>query len=202
MVLDVGVIIFFIAGYFIGSKRGFIYSFFSLFKYLLIIFFMDNFYSVLRTNYRIESRTEDHQLKIFITVFLILYVITTILLIVNRRFLKTIKLKKYDSFFGGVVGLIKVSFLILVIYVIIVMGSLNSRRIRKIRDESITVDVITEYIDVYEKGFPDFISKNIEIYRKKIIEKKIGEKILKDFKERGMNTEKFSEEKDENKNNR
>lgn len=201
MILDIIVIILFMVAFLVGIKRGVTYSFFSLFRYILIIFFMENIFKLLKNFYKINEKEGIKQLEIFIIIFLIIYIILTIFLTFNKKFLKSIKLKKYNNFLGGILGIIEFSFIIFIICVTVLVGSTNSKRITKNRDESYTIKFVTDYLYFYEKIFPDFVKADVEMYRKSKRKEEIKQKILNDFKEEMLNV-KVSEEKNENKNNR
>ena len=87
------------------------------------------------------------------------------------------------AFLGGVLGVLKTTFIIFIIYIVVLVGSSYSKRLKEIRDESILVSKITEYIYGYSQGFPEFIQKDVNSYRKKVKEKEIEKNVLKELKE-------------------
>mgnify|MGYP001679624740 CR=1 FL=1 len=95
----------------------------------------------------------------------------SIILLFARKFLKSIKLSNYNEFLGGVLGILKTTFIIFIIYIVVLIGSSYSKRLKEIRDESILVSKITEYIYGYSQGFPEFIQQDVNSYRKKVKEK-------------------------------
>ena len=80
-------------------------------------------------------------------------------------------------------GVLKTTFIIFIIYIVVLVGSSYSKRLKKIRDKSILVSKITEYIYGYSQGFPEFIQKDVNSYRRKIKEKEIENNVLRALKE-------------------
>ena len=97
--------------------------------------------------------------------------------------MKSIKLSNYNEFLGGVLGILKTTFIIFIIYIVVLVGSSYSKKLKEIRDESILVSKITEYIYGYSQGFPEFIQQDVNSYRKKVKEKEIEKNVLKELKE-------------------
>lgn len=172
------IIIFFI----LGTKRGFIYEFFCCFKYILLMFLMKYSYEAIRSMFKLDDNISKNKINTFLIVFIILYLILSVTLLFARKFLRSIKLSNYNEFLGGITGIVKATFIIFIIYIVILIGSSYSKRIRKIRDESFLVSQVAEYIRDYSQGFPEFIQENINSYRKEIKEKEIEKKVLKTLK--------------------
>jgi len=172
------IIIFFI----LGTKRGFIYEFFCCFKYILLMFLMKYSYEAIRSMFKLDDNISKNKINTFLIVFIILYLILSVTLLFARKFLRSIKLSNYNEFLGGITGIVKATFIIFIIYIVILIGSSYSKRIRKIRDESFLVSQVAEYTRDYSQGFPEFIQENINSYRKEIKEKEIEKKVLKTLK--------------------
>ena len=128
MILDIGFIILLIIFILLGYKRGFSLEFFNMFKYILIIFITNYIYKFFFDSEKIKSR---NQLKIFIIMVVIQYIVYSVILIINGKFLKTIKIKRFDKFSGIIFGIFKIFFVSIIIYIVIITGSLNSKKIRK-----------------------------------------------------------------------
>ena len=88
MILDIGFIILLIIFILLGYKRGFSLEFFNMFKYILIIFITNYIYKIFFDSEKIKSR---NQLKIFIIMVVIQYIVYSVILISNGKFLKSIK---------------------------------------------------------------------------------------------------------------
>ena len=88
-----------------------------------------------------------------------------------------------NEFLGGVLGVLKTTFIIFIMYIVVLVGSSYSKKLKEIRDESILVSKITEYIYGYSQGFPEFIQQDVNSYRKKVKEKEIEKNVLKELKE-------------------
>lgn len=172
------IIIFFI----LGTKRGFIYEFFCCFKYILLMFLMKYSYEVIKFMCKLDNSVSKDKINTFFIVFIILYLILSVILLFARNFLRSIKLSNYNEFLGGIIGITNAVFVIFIIYIVILTGSSYSKRLKKIRDESFLVSQVAEYTRDYSQGFPEFIQENINSYRKEIKEKEIEKKVLKTLK--------------------
>ena len=181
MILDIVfgliVVIFFL----IGKKRGFVVEFFGTFKYLIILYTMKFLYPTVEKVFKLTDNNIDHLKKYFIS-FLILYVILSILLRFSNSFLKTIKLKKFDDYLGGFIGIIKSTFVIFLIYIAALMLSSHDKRIEKKLKESYGSGIIVEYLYPYSEIFPEFIKTRFEKQRRKEKEKKLRNNILNEIK--------------------
>ncbi|WP_369716641.1 CvpA family protein [Leptotrichia alba] len=179
MILDIGFIILLIIFILLGYKRGFSLEFFNMFKYILIIFITNCIYKFFFDSEKIKSR---NQLKIFIIMVVIQYIVYSVILIMNREFLKTIKIKRFDKFSGMIFGIFKIIFVIIITYIVVISGSLNSKRIRSIRDKSVSVKFVTKYALRYLDSFPSFINNNVESYVIKKRENQIINDVLSNYK--------------------
>ena len=117
MILDIVFGLIIVIFFLIGKKRGFVGEFFGTFKYLIILYTMKFLYPTVEKVFKLTDNNIDHLKKYFIS-FLILYVILSILLRFSNSFLKTIKLKKFDDYLGGFIGIIKSTFVIFLIYIV------------------------------------------------------------------------------------
>ena len=186
MILDIGFIILLIIFSLLGYKRGFSLEFFNMFKYILIIFITNYIYKFFFDSEKIKSR---NQLKIFIIMVVIQYIVYSVILIINGKFLKTIKIKRFDKFSGIIFGIFKIFFVSIIIYIVIITGSLNSKKIRNIRDESVSAQFMTKYALKYLDSFPNFIKNDVENYAVKKRENQIINDILSNYKK--LETEEF-----------
>ena len=186
MILDIGFIILLIIFILLGYKRGFSLEFFNMFKYILIIFITNYIYKIFFDSEKIKSR---NQLKIFIIMVVIQYIVYSVILIMNGKFLKTIKIKRFDKFSGIIFGIFKIFFVSIIIYIVIITGSLNSKKIRNIRDESVSAQLMTKYALKYLDSFPNFIKNDVENYAVKKRENQIINDILSNYKK--LETEEF-----------
>ena len=173
------IVIFFI----LGMKRGFMYEFFCCFKYILLMFLMKYSYNAIKFLFKLDDNISKDEINNFFIIFVVLYLLLSIILLFAKKFLKSIKLSNYNEFLGGVLGVLKTTFIIFNIYIVVLVGSSYSKRLKKIRDKSILVSKITEYIYGYSQGFPEFIQKDVNSYRRKIKEKEIENNVLRALKE-------------------
>ena len=173
------IVIFFI----LGMKRGFMYEFFCCFKYILLMFLMKYSYNVIKFLFKLDDNISKDEINNFFIIFVVLYLLLSIILLFARKFLKSIKLNNYNEFLGGVLGVLKTTFIIFIIYIVVLVGSSYSKRLKEIRDKSILISKITEYIYGYSQGFPEFIQKDVNSYRRKIKEKEIENNVLRALKE-------------------
>ena len=169
------IIIFFI----LGTKRGFMYEFFCCFKYILLMFLMKYLYGAIKVMLKLDDNISKNEINTFFIVFIILYLLLSIILLFAKKFLKSIKLSNYNEFLGGVLGVLKTTFIIFIMYIVVLVGSSYSKKLKEIRDESILVS----YIYGYSQGFPEFIQQDVNSYRKKVKEKEIEKNVLKELKE-------------------
>ena len=186
MILDIGFIILLIIFILLGYKRGFSLEFFNMFKYIFIIFITNYIYKIFFDSEKIKSR---NQLKIFIIMVVIQYIVYSVILIINGKFLKTIKIKRFDKFSGIIFGIFKIFFVSIIIYIVIITGSSNSKKIRNIRDESVSAQFMTKYALKYLDSFPNFIKNDVENYAVKKRENQIINDILSNYKK--LETEEF-----------
>lgn len=187
MLLDVLLLMLVVICFFSGRKREMTLEFFEVFKYLLIIFLMNYTYPLVGKIMKIDFQNSREQLKIYIITFLILYVAFSIFIKISGKFLKSIKLGKWDKGLGGILGIIKSTFIIFIIYIIVLIGSNYSKKIKTQRDSSKIIKGITEYGYVYTEMFPEFIKYDIESFRVKRKKDKLKKQILKEFKEKNIN---------------
>lgn len=173
------IVIFFI----LGMKRGFMYEFFCCFKYILLMFLMKYSYNAIKFLFKLDDNISKDEINNFFIIFVVLYLLLSIILLFAKKFLKSIKLSNYNEFLGGVLGVLKTTFIIFIIYIVVLVGSSYSKRLKEIRDKSILISKITEYIYGYSQGFPEFIQKDVNSYRRKIKEKEIENKVLRTLKE-------------------
>ena len=193
MLFDIILVLLVIISFFLGRKKGFMLEFFSIFKFLLIIFIINFSYPIVGKILKISIKNSRDNLKIYIITFLILYLTFTFVVKISEKFLKSIKLDKCDKILGGILGVIKSSFIIFIIYIIVLVGTPYSKKIKDKRDNSIIIKEITEYGYIYTEIFPDFIKKDIDIFREKVRKEKIKKELLKEFKEK--NKEKNKEKR-------
>ena len=181
MILDIVFGLIIVIFFLIGKKRGFVVEFFGTFKYLIILYTMKFLYPTVEKVFKLTDNNIDHLKKYFIS-FLILYVILSILLRFSNSFLKTIKLKKFDDYLGGIIGIIKSTFVIFLIYIAALMLSSHDKRIEKKLKESYGSGIIVEYLYPYSEIFPEFIKTRFEKQRRKEKEKKLRNNILNEIK--------------------
>ncbi len=183
MPLDIILIFLVIICFFLGRKRGFTLEFFAIFKFLLIIFLMNFSYPVVGKILKINIKDSRDDLKIYIITFLILYATFSIIISLSSNFLKSIKFPVGDKILGGILGIIKSTFIIFIIYIIVLVGTPYSKRIKTARDSSMIIKGITEYGYIYTEIFPEFIKKDIDSFRLSRRKEKIKRELLKYFKE-------------------
>ena len=147
------------------------------------MFLMKYLYGAIKVMLKLDDNISKNEINTFFIVFIILYLLLSVILLFTRKFLKSIKLSNYNEFLGGVLGVLKTTFIIFIMYIVVLVGSSYSKKLKEIRDESILVSKITEYIYGYSQGFPEFIQKDVNSYRKKVKEKEIEKNVLKELKE-------------------
>ena len=89
MILDIGFVVLLIIFMFLGYRRGFSLEFFNMFKYIFIIFITNYVYKFFLDSEGIKSQ---NQLKVFIVIVAIQYLAYSAILIINKKFLKSIKI--------------------------------------------------------------------------------------------------------------
>ena len=160
---------------------------------LLILFLMEFFQRVMGKIFIKYMKNTRNNLEIYIINFIILYLIFSIILQIFKKFLRSIKIEKYNKTFGAILGIIKSTFIIFIIYIVVLIGSNYNKKIKEQRDNSYIVEVVTEYGYAYTELFPQFIQNDVNNYRRKIKEKKLKKKILKDYKENKIEKENENE---------
>ena len=179
MILDIGLVVLLIIFILLGYSRGFSLEFFNMFKYIFIIFVTNYIYKFFFSSEKINPR---NQLKIFIIMLTIQCIIYSVILINNAKFLKSIKIKKFDKFFGMMFGTMKIFFVSIIVYTIIITGSSNSRRVKDVRDKSISIQFITKYALTFADSFPNFIKNDVQAYVISSREKEIVDNVLNNYK--------------------
>ena len=191
MILDIGFIILLIIFILLGYKRGFSLEFFNMFKYILIIFITNYIYKFFFDSEKIKSR---NQLKIFIIMVVIQYIVYSVILIMNGKFLKTIKIKRFDKFSGMIFGIMELFFVAVIVYITVITGSIGSKRIREIRDKSLSVQFMTRHALKFADSFPKFIKDDVERYVVSQREKEVIDDVLNNYK--NPKPDKFEKTKD------
>lgn len=179
------VVIFFIMGF----KRGFIYEFFCMFKYILTIFLMKLFYDKGEEIFKLGKNVPKNQLNEYFIIFIILYLIFSVILFFFRNFLKSIKVENLNEVLGGIIGIIKTTFIIFIMYIVVVAGSSQSKRLKEIRDKSRIISKMTGYVYIYSEGFPEFIQEAVDSYQELIREKELEENVLDVLEEKDRKSE-------------
>ena len=193
MILDIVFIMIIVFLFLLGRKREVTLEFFQIFKFLLILFLMEFFHRVMGKIFIKYMKNTRNNLEIYIINFIILYLIFSIILQIFKKFLRSIKIEKYNKTFGAILGIIKSTFIIFIIYIVVLIGSNYNKKIKEQRDNSYIVEVVTEYGYAYTELFPQFIQNDVNNYRRKIKEKKLKKKILKDYKENKIEKENENE---------
>ena len=178
MILDIGFIVLLVIFIILGYRRGFSLEFFNMFKYIFIIFITNYVYKFFLDSKRIKPQS---QLKIFIIIVVIQYIIYSAILIVNREFLKSIKIKRFDKSSGMIFGIMKLFFVAIIVYIVVVIGSIKSIKIKIIRDKSFCVKIMTEYALRVTDTFPRFIKNDVERYVISQREKEVINDVLNDY---------------------
>ena len=191
MILDIGFVVLLIIFIFLGYKRGFSLEFFNMFKYIFIIFITNYVYKFFLDSKRIKPQS---QLKIFIIIVVIQYIIYSAILIINREFLKSIKIKRFDKFSGMIFGIMELFFVAVIVYITVITGSIGSKRIREIRDKSLSVQFMTKHALKFADSFPKFIKDDVERYVVSQREKEVIDDVLNNYK--NPKPDKFEKTKD------
>ena len=196
MIIDVAFLIILALFFLLGYKKGFIFEFFGIFITLLSFYLSNMLYPFISVFFTEDKGTYLDNAKIFAGITLAIFVILFIILNLFKRFLKLIKLKRLDNILGGFLGLIKGSFLVFIIFIILLLVSKTDKKLRTTMKESISVNIISTYLYSYSDLFPDFIKETLSDYKQGNDEKKFRNDILKELEN---NDEK---PKVENENNR
>ena len=178
MILDIGFIVLLVIFIILGYRRGFSLEFFNMFKYIFIIFITNHIYKFFLNSNRINPR---NQLKIFIIMVVIQCIVYSAILIINGKFLQSIKMKKFDKFYGMMFGIMKIFFVAVIVYIIIITSSGNSRRIRELRDKSFSIQFMTKHALKFADSFPNFIKNDVEGYVISKREKQVINDVLSNY---------------------
>lgn len=190
MILDIGFIVLLIIFIILGYKRGFSLEFFNMFKYIFIIFITNYIYKFFLNSGRVNPR---NQLKIFIIMVVVQCIVYSTILIINKNFLQSIKMKKFDKFYGMIFGIMKIFFVAIIAYIIVITGSGYSRRIKDIRDKSFSVQFMTKHALKFADSFPNFIKSDVEGYVVSKREKQVIDDVLSNYE--NMKPDEFEKNK-------
>ena len=196
MIIDVAFLIILTLFFLLGYKKGFIFEFFGIFITLLSFYLSNMLYPFVSAFFTEDKGTYLDNAKIFAGITVAIFVILFIVLNLFKRFLKLIKLKRLDSILGGFLGLIKGSFLVFIVFIVLLLVSKTDQKLRATMKESMSVNIISTYLYTYSDLFPDFIKDMLTEYKRNNDEKKFRNDILKELEN---NDEK---PKVENENNR
>ena len=196
MIIDVAFLIILTLFFLLGYKKGFIFEFFGIFITLLSFYLSNMLYPFVSAFFTEDKGTYLDNAKIFAGITVAIFVILFIVLNLFKRFLKLIKLKRLDNILGGFLGLVKGSFLVFIIFIILLLVSKTDQKLRTTMKESISVNIISTYLYSYSDLFPEFIKDTLTEYKQNNDEKKFRNDILKELEN---NDEK---PKVENENNR
>lgn len=196
MIIDVAFLIILALFFLLGYKKGFIFEFFGIFITLLSFYLSNMLYPFVSAFFTEDKGTYLDNAKIFAGITVAIFVILFIVLNLFKRFLKLIKLKRLDNILGGFLGLVKGSFLVFIVFIILLLVSKTDQKLRTTMKESISVNIISTYLYSYSDLFPEFIKDTLTEYKQNNDEKKFRNDILKELEN---NDEK---PKVENENNR
>ena len=196
MIIDVAFLIILVLFFLLGYKKGFIFEFFGIFIILLSFYLSNMLYPFISAFFAEDKGTYLDNAKIFAGITVAIFVILFIVLNLFKRFLKLIKLKRLDNILGGFLGLIKGSFLVFIVFIVLLLVSKTDQKLRTTMKESMSVNIISTYLYTYSDLFPDFIKDMLTEYKRNNDEKKFRNDILKELEN---NDEK---PKVENENNR
>ncbi len=178
MILDIGFVVLLIIFMFLGYKRGFSLEFFNMFKYIFIIFITNYVYKFFLDSEGIKSQ---NQLKVFIVIVAIQYLAYSAILIINKKFLKSIKINKFDKLSGMIFGIMKLFFVAIIVYIVVIAGSLKSKSIKNARNKSICIKIMTKYALRFTDSFPEFIENDVKRYVISQREKEVINDVLHDY---------------------
>ena len=196
MIIDVAFLIILVLFFLLGYKKGFIFEFFGIFIILLSFYLSNMLYPFISAFFAEDKGTYLDNAKIFAGITVAIFVILFIVLNLFKRFLKLIKLKRLDNILGGFLGLLKGSFLVFIVFIVLLLVSKTDQKLRATMKESMSVNIISTYLYTYSDLFPDFIKEMLTEYKRNNDEKKFRNDILKELEN---NDEK---PKVENENNR
>jgi colicin V production protein len=178
MILDIGFVVLLIIFMFLGYRRGFSLEFFNMFKYIFIIFITNYVYKFFLDSEGIKSQ---NQLKVFIVIVAIQYLAYSAILIINKKFLKSIKINKFDKLSGMIFGTMKLFFVAIIVYIVVIAGSLKSKSIKNARNKSICIKIMTKYALRFTDSFPGFIENDVKRYVISQREKEVINDVLHDY---------------------
>lgn len=180
MILDIGFVVLLIIFMFLGYRRGFSLEFFNMFKYIFIIFITNYVYKFFLDSEGIKSQ---NQLKVFIVIVAIQYLAYSAILIINKKFLKSIKISKFDKLSGMIFGIMKLFFVVIIVYIVVIAGSLKSKSIKNARNKSICIKIMTKYALRFTDSFPGFIENDVKRYVISQREKEVINDVLHDYED-------------------
>ena len=178
MILDIGFVVLLIIFMFFGYRRGFSLEFFNMFKYIFIIFITNYVYKFFLD---LEGIKSQNQLKVFIVIVAIQYLAYSAILIINKKFLKSIKINKFDKLSGMIFGIMKLFFVAIIVYIVVIAGSLKSKSIKNARNKSICIKIMTKYALRFTDSFPGFIENDVKRYVISQREKEVINDVLHDY---------------------
>ena len=178
MILDIGFVVLLIIFMFLGYRRGFSLEFFNMFKYIFIIFITNYVYKFFLDSEGIKSQ---NQLKVFIVIVAIQYLAYSAILIINKKFLKSIKINKFDKLSGMIFGIMKLFFVAIIVYIVVIAGSIKSKSIKNARNKSFCIKIMTKYALRFTDSFPGFIENDVKRYVISQREKEVINDVLHDY---------------------
>ena len=178
MILDIGFVALLIIFILLGYRRGFSLEFFNMFKYIFIIFITNYVCKFFLDSEGIKSQ---NQLKVFIVIVAIQYLAYSAILIINKKFLKSIKINKFDKLSGMIFGIMKLFFVAIIVYIVVIAGSLKSKSIKNARNKSICIKIMTKYALRFTDSFPGFIENDVKRYVISQREKEVINDVLHDY---------------------
>ena len=178
MILDIGFVVLLIIFMFLGYRRGFSLEFFNMFKDMFISFITNYVYKFFLDSEGIKSQ---NQLKVFIVIVAIQYLAYSAILIINKKFLKSIKINKFDKLSGMIFGIMKLFFVAIIVYIVVIAGSLKSKSIKNARNKSICIKIMTKYALRFTDSFPGFIENDVKRYVISQREKEVINDVLHDY---------------------
>ena len=102
-------------------------------------------------------------------------------MIINKKFLKSIKINKFDKLSGMIFGIMKLFFVAIIVYIVVIAGSLKSKSIKNARNKSICIKIMTKYALRFTDSFPGFIENDVKRYVISQREKEVINDVLHDY---------------------
>lgn len=174
--LDVVFIMMLVVFLVLGYGYGFSLGFYDMFKWVFILYISKLLFN---TVIKRSKSSLSNQLIVYVILVFLLYLTITIFLFKKSKFLRKIKIdKKFEGAAGMLFAGVKMFLVVLIIYAIVVIGGMKSKRVKILCEKSQVIQTVSDFAPEYVDLFPKFMRYSIKNYTETKKEKEKIKEVL------------------------